>query len=220
MSKNNGSIKAKEFLNKYRPAGINSDTLKNILEQLGYIVAEFGSNEDSDTIISELKLRNYADNSRGFTYADSNYRIVFVNEGLSEEEKCIVLAHETGHIFCGHLSTSPVIGKDVTEEYEANEFVHKLLNPNIFTRVRRKLAKHKLLTLFCTVVVILTAVTAAVSVYEAMEQKYYGKYYVTDSGTKYHTEDCYIIKDKSNKRRLTNEDIQNGYYEPCEICIE
>ena len=220
MAKNTGNAKAKEFLRKYRPTEISYEVLKDILEKSGYIVAEFGSSEDSDTIISELKLRNYADNSRGFTYADSNYRIVFVNEDLSEEEKRIVLAHETGHIFCGHLGTAAVIGRDVTEEYEANEFVHRLLNPNLSERLGRFIRKHRIMTLLCVTLTVLAAIIAVTAVNGVLESKYYGEYYVTESGTKYHTEDCYIIKDKNNTRRLTNKDMQENRYEPCEICIK
>lgn len=219
MTENRGKRKAGEFLKKYRLREITPGQITDILEQSGYTVAEFGSNKDSDTIIRELKLRGYADNSRGFTYADSNYRIVFVSEGLTAEEKLIVLCHEMGHIFCGHIGTSAIIGSDVTQEYEANEFVHRLLNPTFFERAGAAIRKHRIRTLLCSVLAVLAVIIAVTAVHEAHERTYYGEYYVTASGTKYHTEDCYIIKDKTNVRRLTNDDINKGKYEPCEICI-
>ena len=48
---------------------------------------------------------------------------------------------------------------------------------------------------------------------------YYGHYYITENGSKYHEEDCLIIKDKSNTRRLTEEDFASGEYEPCQVCL-
>ncbi len=219
MRKNNGIIAAEKLLRKYRPKEITYEYMKNILEDTGYTIVEFGSSDDSETIIHELNLRSYADNSRGFTYADSNYRLVFINDDLSEEEKRIVISHEAGHIFCRHLKNSPVIGEDVIEEYEANEFVHRLLNLNAAERFVLTVRKHKIASLLCTVIVILSAAASAAAVNEALESKYYGEYYVTGSGTKYHTSDCYIIQDKRSIRRLTNDDMKENKYEPCEICI-
>ena len=213
-----GMVRAGEFLREYRLTEVTFAGLKKILEQMGYTIAEFGSSEASETIISELKLRKYADNTRGFTYADSNYRIVFVDENLSETEKRIVLAHETGHIVCGHSGTVPIIGNDVMEEYEANEFVHWLLNPNIFVRIRMWIIRHKIMTLICAAVLIVVTISG-IAVTKIVEDKiYYGDYYVTESGSKYHKADCRIIRDKTNTRRLTYEDMEEGKYEPCEVC--
>ncbi|MCH5194517.1 MAG: ImmA/IrrE family metallo-endopeptidase [Oscillospiraceae bacterium] len=214
-----GKLMAGEFVRKYRLTEVTSACLEKILEQMGYTIANFGSNEASDTIISELKLRSYADNTRGFTYADSNYRIVFIDEGLSEEERRIVLAHETGHILCGHFGAVPVIGNDVMEEYEANEFVHWLLNPNIFVRAKAGIVRHKIITAVCAVSLAIAAVIGVFAVKMTEERIYYGEYYVTASGSKYHVSDCRIIKDKSNTRRLTKEDMELGKYDPCEVCI-
>lgn len=219
MKTDSGKVRADEFVRKYKLTEVTAANLKNILEKMGYTIAEFGSSEASDTIIGELKLRSYADNTRGFTYADSNYRIVFVNEDLSEEEKRIVLAHETGHILCGHFGTAPIIGNDVMEEYEANEFVHRLMNPDIFFRVRSGIVRHKAAAAVCAVSFVLVTVLGIFVAKMAEEKIYYGEYYVTASGTKYHKADCRIIKDKTNIRRLTYEDIEEAEYEPCEICV-
>lgn len=212
-------VRADEFVRKYKLIEVTSGRLKEILEQIGYTIAEFGSSEASETIISELKLRSYADNTRGFTYADNNYRIVFVHENLSEEEKRIVLAHETGHILCGHIGAAPVIGNDVMEEYEANEFVHWLLNPNVFFRARSGIVRHKIMTAVCVVSFVLVMVLGVFAAKTVEEKIYYGEYYVTESGSKYHEADCRIIRDKTNTRRLTYEDMEEEKYEPCEICM-
>ena len=48
---------------------------------------------------------------------------------------------------------------------------------------------------------------------------YYGEYYITESGEKYHKEDCIFVKDKKNVERLTETDYYSGEYEPCQICL-
>ena len=52
-----------------------------------------------------------------------------------------------------------------------------------------------------------------------LSKSYYGEYYVTESGEKYHIEDCPVIKDKTNTHRLTIEEFESGKYEPCHICM-
>ena len=65
--------------------------------------------------------------NRCFTYFSDKHRLVFINENLNEDEKTVVLAHEQGHIWNGHFSSKSVIGHDVMQEYQANEFEHYLL---------------------------------------------------------------------------------------------
>jgi hypothetical protein len=55
--------------------------------------------------------------------------------------------------------------------------------------------------------------------YTMVEKTYYGEYYVTENGEKYHDEDCIYIKDKSNVHRLTIEEYESGEFEPCQICL-
>lgn len=216
---NNGKIKAKEFIKTYKLSEYTSEKLKEIVEEKGYVVAEFGNCPESETLISELNLKKCAANSRGFTYADNNYRIVFIDEKLSEEEKRIVFVHEIGHIFCGHFSKSPVIGNDVIEEYEANEFTHYVLTPSAADKIKSAVMRIKIKAILGILSLIIIAVISISAIKIHTERKYYGEYYVTASGTKYHAVDCRIVKDKTNKKRLTNEDFENGKYEPCEICL-
>ncbi len=55
---------------------------------------------------------------------------------------------------------------------------------------------------------------------DANQQKnYYGEYYITDTGHKYHRADCIFVKNKENVRRLTEEEFFSGDYEPCEMCL-
>ena len=51
------------------------------------------------------------------------------------------------------------------------------------------------------------------------EQRYYGDFYITTTGSKYHEKDCIFIKHKDNVERLTVEQFESGEYEPCDICL-
>ena len=51
------------------------------------------------------------------------------------------------------------------------------------------------------------------------EQSYYGEYYLTESGNKYHKEECIFIKDKTNVQRITVKEFESGEYAPCKMCL-
>lgn len=51
------------------------------------------------------------------------------------------------------------------------------------------------------------------------EKKYYGEYYITESGQKYHEEGCIFVKYKDNVHRMTTDEYESGDYEPCQICL-
>ena len=168
-------------------------------------------------LIESLDLSQHAARSRGFTYADRNHRIVFVHEDLSAEEKLLVLAHEEGHIFCGHMSSAPVIGRDVQEEYEANEFVHFILNRNGVQKVANSVRNRKKILvpiLLCAALLIVGGIVFAV----VRHEKQFSPYYITDTGSKYHTAECPYITDKTDVRRLTVEELESGDFEPCQVC--
>lgn len=51
------------------------------------------------------------------------------------------------------------------------------------------------------------------------EKNYYGEYYITSTGNKYHDKDCGYVKGKDNIERLTIEQYESSEYTPCEKCI-
>lgn len=99
-------------------------------EKLGYTVILFNSFDNDENVaqlIGALDIGDELLQTRGFTYSLGEFRLVFINDSLSEKEKTIVLSHELGHIVLGHTGRAPVIGHDVQEEFEANEFSTFLL---------------------------------------------------------------------------------------------
>ena len=125
----NEKRKAAEFKRKYKLKTINSADLWEALTAQGYTLVEFNSIENKENVaslIGALQLEDQIARSKCFTYQNDKYRIVFIHEDLNDEERTIVLAHEEGHIWNGHLSANNVLGTDVIQGYEANEFAHHL----------------------------------------------------------------------------------------------
>lgn len=211
------------FLKKYRLSQIDSTVLKKTIVQQGYTVIPFHhlcNEPEVETLVRALQLEQYIASSKGFTYANRDCRLVFLHDGLSEEEACMVLAHEQGHIFCGHTTTQPILGLDVQQEHEANEFAHYLLYPPCSLRLRRFLQRHKKLCILLAAVLTALVIGSVVLACVLKEQTYYGKYYLTETGSKYHIADCGYVSGKSNVRRMTKEDYDSGNYSPCEKCIK
>ncbi len=220
----NKSIKkiAHNFTIKHHLIDIDFSSLKNVAECIGYTLIEFNavSNDaDIDTVIKNLHIGDSILNSRGFTYTDNAYRLIFINENLSEDEKVLVLSHELGHIACEHFTTSPIIGNDVKEEHEANEFAHYLLKQSASFKIKKWAIKNKKALIISTIFLIFIAVSVIIWLGVSKEQAYYGEYYITTTGNKYHEKDCIFVKDKTTASRLSEEAFESGEYEPCDMCL-
>lgn len=215
-------LKARKFIKEFDVHELNYGTLKSAIESQGYTLVEYNhifNDEDVSKLIEALKLSDNIIRSRGFTYADQNYRIVFVHEDLSDAEKLVVLSHEAGHIYLGHMSSTPVIGRDVQEEHEANEFSHFLMNQGKLDKAYLWVRRHKAAAIL-TVGILALLVTGGIVLSKIhTEKSYYGEYYITESGNKYHEKDCIFVKDKTNTHRMTIDEFESGEYEPCGICL-
>lgn len=215
-------IKAKNLMLQY---GISKLTLENLLyivDQQGFEILEYSRLDESDSvwgIIKNLGLTQYAKSGKAFAYQHGNTKIVFLCEELTADEKLYALAHEEGHILCGHLGSNISNSNSIEQEKLANEIAHYLLHPPLFVRLRMRIFERKKLAIIILVSLICgTLVFASVSLIHR-NNSYYGEYYITENGTKYHEKDCMIIKDKNNTHRLTKSDYESGEYEPCQVCL-
>ena len=195
--------------------------LEEAFEKQGFTIIDFSpavNDPDVETLIQSLKLAELTKKSNGFLYADENFRLVFVNEKLSEEERLIVLAHEEGHYYCGHAATRKIVGHDVHEEYDANEFAHYLLHQPASRHIAEAL-KQKRKVIGIVILLALLGIGGIVALRKYNEKRLYeGEFYVTATGEKYHRKNCVTIEGHEI-RRLTKEDAESGRYEPCGVCI-
>lgn len=214
--------KVRKFINKHLLYDVDFVGLKKAAEENGFTIVEYNSiinDADVSTIIEELNLEKSILCSRGFTYVDKNYRLIFVNADLNNEEKTLVLVHELGHIECEHFNMSSIIGKDVRQEYEANEFAHYLLNRNKIQKIVNLLSCHKRVVFIIGLLIFTTLLSLGIYQGIKKEQSYMVNYYITSTGNKYHRKDCIFVKERTSVKRLSKEEFKNGYYEACDMCL-
>lgn len=199
---------------------INFDVLCTTAENLGYTVIEFDralSDVNVRHLMHALGLEVYAPYAKAFTYSDGHYRLIFVNEALNQQEKTIVMAHKLGHITCNHFNTVvTIVGRDVQEEYEANAFAHYLLQ-----KKRKPLTRKAkvLLSVILAVILLAGAGTGIALAVQKAKHPPVPTYYITQSGIKYHRDDCRFIKGKTNVTPITEEEALARGYTPCGICL-
>ena len=211
-----------QFIKQHSILVVNYFTLKDVSKRIGYTIIEFNSifnDKDVETVIQNLGLSEAVSQSRGFTYVNKDYRLIFINEDLNDDEKTLVLSHELGHIVCEHFKTIPIIGKDVKEEYEANEFSHYLLNKNAFCNLSLTITKHKKAVALVATSLVAILVVIVCGIAGSKEQSYYGDFYITTTGNKYHQPECIHVNNKNNIERLTKEQFESGEYKPCGTCL-
>ena len=214
--------KAKNLLFEY---GISKVTLENliyIIEDQGFEIIEYSQRDRSDsvwTVLNTLNLTAYAESGKAFAYKCGKSKLLFVCEEMTADEKLYALAHEEGHIIFGHLCNGACDGNAVEEEYVANEFAHYLLHPPLLLKFATTVKSNKKKALWIAIIALALAVIIPLTVNVIQSRSYYGEYYITESGAKYHEKDCITIKDRSNVRRLTEKDYYSGDYEPCHVCL-
>lgn len=210
---------AHSLLLQYRIQTVTLDNLVYIIEDQGYEIVEYGSEDfESQHLLDKMGLTAYARARKAFTYKQGLARFVFIFEDLSAKEKLLALAHEVGHIACSHLKDGNT-ECSVDEEYEANEFAHHLLHPGLWLRIKAWLITHKKSAIAVAVIVLVVIIGAVIITNVLQSNSYYREYYITKSGEKYHKEDCIFIKDKKNVERLTETHYYSGEYGPCQICL-
>ena len=213
---------ARRFLKEYKIKELSFDRISEIIKSQGYKIIRFGkayNDENTEILINGLGLNDYVQAYSAFTYVDNKYRLVFLEDGISEREALILLTHEEGHIYNNHFGETVIAGKNTTDEFEANEFTHYLLNPSIISKTATFVSTHKVMSAILCCFVLLTIGGSIVTPIILKQQTYYGEYYVTPSGEKYHKAECIYIRDKVTKRRVTKDDIENKKLEPCKVCL-
>ena len=214
--------KAKNLLLEYSISKVTLENLIYIIEDQGFEIIEYSQRDRSDsvwTVLNTLNLTAYAESGKAFAYKCGKSKLLFVCEEMTADEKLYALAHEEGHIIFGHLCNGACDSNAVEEEYIANEFAHYLLHPPLWLRFATTAKSNKKKAMWITIVAIALAIIIPITFSLIQSRSYYGEYYVSESGAKYHEKDCMTIKDRSNVRRLTEKDYYSGDYEPCHVCL-
>lgn len=212
---------AKNFISEFNITEINSETLKKAIEECGYKIIRYRPHFNKDNIyalMEKLDVIEFATGEKAFTYADSKNRFVFLCEDLSEEESCILLSHEAGHVYLKHLNNKNALpGQDITNEYEANEFSHYLLKKSLFRKMYFNFKKNK--SKYITAMIISAAILCSAIIFSnVFSPKKESYYYVTQNGEKYHRESCIYIKDKKNIKKYKIDELKEMGFSPCGVC--
>ncbi len=194
---------------------VTLDTLIQVFNDLNCEVIDLDP-DSPDILISRLALPETVTAQDAFVYRNRDMCLVFVNEQLEVEERVYAFSHELGHILLGHLENSAYVS-GVRQEYEASEFVHYLLNPPLSVRLRAVLSGHRRLVLGICAALLCVMLGLGIWQHTRVQDSFFGEYYVTRSGTRYHVKDCIMIRNKTNVRRLTKEEVSK--YQPCSICM-
>lgn len=214
--------KAKNLLLEYSISKITLENLIYIIENQGFEIIEYSQRDRSDsvwTVLHTLNLNAYAESGKAFAYKCGKSKLLFICEEMTADEKLYALAHEEGHIIFGHLCNGACDGNALEEEYVANEFAHYLLHPPLFLKFATTVKNNKKNALWTAVIALALAVIISLTISVIQGRSYYGDYYVTENGTKYHERDCMTIKDRATVTRLTEKDYYSGYYESCNVCL-
>lgn len=200
----------------YRLAVPSLDDLVGVISEQGYEIIDFEPSSGAMIALSqELALTPSIMSQNAFVYQRNETRLLFIQSSLTGQEKLYAFAHELGHIVLGHIQNGGI--STVTEEYEAGEFTHYLLNPGMGRRLCIGLNHHRRAIVALLTILALAVVGIGVIQKHEYDKQYSGEFYVTPSGKKYHRRECSVVKDRINIRRITEAEMKD--YEPCKLCL-
>ena len=209
---------ARNLLRRYQISKPSLENLCGAVTEQGYEIIDFNTQDESmSVLVKELALTPDILNQNAFVYQNNGVRLLFVKDNLTPQEKLYVIAHELGHIVLGHLQNGD--RASVTEEYEADEFMHYLLHPRATTSISVAILRHRLLVGILTGAIMVGAIAGGIIGYISAQKAYTGDYYITPNGQKYHRANCSVIVNHANARRMTTEEYESGEYEPCKLCV-
>ena len=214
--KNDARGAANAFLRRYALSRPSLDDLVAVVTEMGFELIDFDPKDDTMVVLKErLNLTDSILSQEAFIYQNGDVRLLFVRDSLNGTEKLYAVAHELGHIVLGHTSTRP----SVIEEHEANEFSHYILHPQVSLRAQTAIIRNKRLAGAAIVGMVVILIALGFYMKRANRKHYTDDFYITSSGTKYHRAACSVIKERTNARKMTQEEYESGNYEPCALCV-
>lgn len=115
---------------------ITVEQIEKIITSYGFIIITYDTNcKPHIEVLEELGVLSLAKRTKAFTYISKSEKLVFIECGISTNDRRLLLAHELGHIVLGHMSNNCIVGYkpggliDEGQEDEANAFALEFLAP-------------------------------------------------------------------------------------------
>lgn len=218
-------LNTRKFIKKLHK-DLSFESVRFYYEKKGWHVIFFTENEQ---LISRLGLSDRI-TEKGFIYSNEFKKYIFINANLSAKEKRNAIFHEAGHIELNH-DFSDLCNE--AKEREAQEFANELIK--YASENKKSLGKHnKIVSAVALVAIAIlfyfigsktstwqknnsnTVNTVAPAEDTSDTQLQY--VYVTPSGKKYHTKNCYYIRNNKTLQKIDLKTAKQNYL-PCSNCI-
>ena len=217
-------MNTKYFIKKLHK-DLSFESVRFYYEKKGWHVIFF---TPGDPLVSRLGLSDKTAEN-GFIFCDEFEKYIFINANLSAKEKRNTIFHEAGHIELNH-DFSDLCSE--AKEREAQEFANELIK--YASENKKSLGKHKIVSAAFLIAVAIsfyfigsktstwqknnsnTVNTVASAENTSDTQSQY--VYVTPSGKKYHTKNCYYIRNNKTLQKIDLKTAKQNY-SPCSNCI-
>ncbi len=229
MKKNNSlkRIAKKTLLKNNISSPPSYDDLVRIIESKQFTVIAYKKHNNHQALcelIDKLQIKNEIENNDSFLYIRDNLRFVFINSGLSMEDKCLLLSHELGHILDPGLKNSDIVYSKIKKEEFANEFSFYLKNPGLLFKIHSFLKRKRT---FCVIVLALILCFTGICAWASflsdedapVSTNAETVFFVTSAGKKYHLKTCPVVKYRTNLTEYTLDDAKKKGFNPCNFCI-
>lgn len=220
--------------------------LSDRMKEKGWKIIYYGDGGPGDDMLDTLGLSQYKSRLKSFSFSGA-VQVIGIRNNLSDLEKLNALAHEIGHIECGH-DLQNLTSED---EEQANYFANSLLG---YKRRKPYILCIALLVFSILFMTIISgfAKPSQYSIYsifhyistsaQSIEQDYEmspttikvlpptasasnvppadvkNLVYITASGEKYHLATCRYVENNKTARSLTIEEARDQGKTPCKVC--
>ncbi len=231
---------AKDFIKKLNVI-ITFDSFTNYLQKEGYTVMYYSAPECA-LLFDKYNLSDYAKAVNAFTYVCNSVEVVFIDDSISFNNMLCAIAHESAHVYLGHLKINKYAIDDRHIEMEAEALAYEVLHHKngkdtiktvaitvlvfcMMYLLGTNIALHKKVEHYNTVQasasvsasVPKTHVTTTIEPEEIEANPETSEtVLVTPSGKKFHRSDCRYVKNK-NCITLSRTEASKKYT-PCSVC--
>ncbi len=208
--------------------------LQRIVAFYGFTVIaykKYNNSENISALIQKLGIEKEIEQNNSFLYITSTLKLLFINEDVSDEDKCALLRHELGHILDPFFISSDTLYSKIKKEEFANEFSFYCKKPGkVFMLEIFMIKKWKWLIGLPALMACITGLFIMLSspaerpasiqtIDTTPHENSDAIYYITSGGKKYHQSFCIIVRYRNNVTECTMYEAASAGYKPCSLCI-